>query len=192
MTTLESFVRSLKWYQFYSMVTLEQEQWLNHLNDSNSIEIFPYDELAGEKFERIKRLLVSVLGEGQEILHRGSSSLKISGQKEIDIYISVAPIIFNSILPTLEQVFGPPRSHYPLERVCYVAAVDGTKVEIFVINNESIGWFDSIRFETYLQQNPETLNEYRILKIESAGLSTREYYRKKIEFINKILSIQEK
>jgi hypothetical protein len=35
------------------MITLEQELWLEHLNDSNSVEIFPYDEQAGEKFERI-------------------------------------------------------------------------------------------------------------------------------------------
>ncbi len=174
------------------MVTPEQEQWLRHLNNSNSVKIFPYDEQAGEKFERIKSLLSSILGVEQKIVHKGSTSLKISGQKEIDIYIPVTLARFNSILTPLEQVFGEPRSHYPLERVCYVATIDGTKVEIFVINSESKGWLDSVQFEKYLLEHPEELEKYRILKEESIGLSTRAYYRKKIEFINSILDRIEK
>lgn len=170
------------------MISAEQELRLKHLNDSNSVEIFPYDEQAGEKFERVKRLLISILGVEQEIVHKGSTSLKISGQKEIDIYIPVTSAQFNSILTPLEQVFGESRSHYPLERVCYVATIDGTKVEIFVINSESKGWLDSVQFEKYLLEHPEELEKYRILKEESAGLSTQAYYRKKIEFINDILT----
>ena len=169
------------------MITREQEIWLAHLDDTNSIEIFPYDTEAGDKFKRIKKLLVSVLGEGNNIIHRGASSLGISGQKEIDIYIPVAVEMFNSMLPALEQVFGIPRSHYPLERACYVATVDGTKVEIFVINNQSKGWLDGLIFETYLKENRDSLDEYQTLKEKSAGLSTQKYYYKKIEFINDVL-----
>lgn len=169
------------------MVTPEQEIWLNHLDDTNKIEIFPYNPLVGGKFERIKRLLVSVLGEGQEIAHRGSSSLGISGQKEIDIYVPIPVERFDTALPVIEQLFGTPKSHYPLERARFVATVDGTKIEIFVINNKSMGWLNGLLFEGYLKENKEALDAYRFLKEESAGLSTRAYYRKKIEFINTTL-----
>ena len=170
------------------MITKEQEIWLSRLDDTNSIEIFPYDTEAGAKFQRIKRLLRSVIGEELDIVHRGASNLGISGQKEIDIYIPVDAEIFNSLISPLESVFGKPRSHYPLERVCFVSTVDGTKTEIFVINNKSKGWLDGVMFENHLQENKEALDAYRILKEEGHGLSTQAYYRKKIEFINNIVS----
>jgi len=40
----------------------------------------------------------------------------------------------------------------------------------------------------YLKENPEALERYRKLKEEAAGVNTGEYYRRKIEFINEILS----
>ncbi len=170
------------------MLTPEQETWLEHLDDTNSVEIFPYDPDACEKFERIKKLLQSILGVETTVLHKGASSLGISGQKEIDIYIPVPVENFDALLVPLEQVFGKPRSHYPLERVCFVSTIDDTKVEIFVVNSESESWKNSSRFDDHIRENKEALEAYRILKEEARGLSTQAYYRKKIEFINDILS----
>ena len=170
------------------MIREEQEKWIDHLDATDSVEMFPYDSTSPEKFERIKKLLISVLGTDAEILHRGSSGLGIKGQKEIDIYIPVAQEFFNKYITPLEQIFGTPRSHYPLERVCFVSTVDGTKAEIFVINKEVKSWIDGSRFEEHLRRNTEALNEYTKLKDECHGLSTRTYYRKKTEFINDLLS----
>ncbi len=44
-----------------------------------------------------------------------------------------------------------------------------------------------LKFENYLKEHPQALEEYRKLKELGDGLSTREYYRRKIEFINDIL-----
>jgi GrpB-like predicted nucleotidyltransferase (UPF0157 family) len=68
-----------------------------------------------------------------------------------------------------------------------VTSVDNTKVEVFVINNKSKSWLDGIKFEECLRNNPELLNAYKKLKESGDGLSTRKYYRRKIEFINSIL-----
>jgi GrpB-like predicted nucleotidyltransferase (UPF0157 family) len=42
-------------------------------------------------------------------------------------------------------------------------------------------------FEEYLKNYPDELERYRVLKEESNGKTMREYYRRKIEFINEIL-----
>jgi len=170
------------------MVTPEQEKWLAHLDDTNSVEIFPHDPQVGEKFERVKKLLLSILGEAASILHKGASSLGIPGQKEIDIYIPVSVENFNASLAALEQVFGKPRSHYALERVCFLSTIDDTKVEIFIVNSESESWKNGCTFDSYVRENKEMLEAYRVLKEGACGLSTRAYYCKKIEFINDVLS----
>ena len=43
------------------------------------------------------------------------------------------------------------------------------------------------KFENYLKNNPESLNDYIKLKENSRGLSIQQYYRKKVELINEIL-----
>ena len=66
--------------------------------------------------------------------------------------------------------------------------VDGKHIDVFLINKEGSGWLNSVKFENYLRTTPTVLEEYKRLKESGDGLSTREYYRKKIEFYNSILS----
>ncbi len=87
----------------------------------------------------------------------------------------------------LEKLFGKPRSHYPLERARFVTSVGGKHIDVFLINEKCSGRLDSVKFEKYLKEHPETLRDYEQLKEQGDGLSTREYYRKKIEFINDVL-----
>lgn len=169
------------------MLTPEQEKWLAHLPDDNEIEIFPYDPAAPKKFEKIKNQIQGVLEKETEVLHCGATSLGISGQGELDIYVPVAPEKFDETILELTKIFNKPESLYPLERARFVAHVDGTKAEIFVVNKESENWLRSCRFEECLKKNPEALEAYRNLKEAGNGLSTREYYRRKIEFINDVL-----
>ena len=113
----------------------------------------------------------------------------ISGQDEIDVYIPVAPSKFNKLIPSLTQLFGEPRSHYPLERARFVTIENGKHVDVFLINKDSDGWLNGLKFEKYLKSHPKALEAYRKLKESGNGLSTREYYRRKIEFINQILDL---
>lgn len=168
------------------MITPEQEKWLSHLDDQNSTDILPYDPSSEEKFQKIKSLIQNTLGD-IEIVHRGATSLKISGQGELDVYIPVPPEEFEVLLLPLENLFGRPGSLYGIERARFTTSVENTKVEVFLINQESAGWINGCKFEEYLKRNPKSLREYERLKEESGGLSTQAYYRRKTAFINKIL-----
>lgn len=169
------------------MLTEDQEKWINHLSDSFKVKIVPFDPGSLEKFERIKTAIRSKLGETVGIEHHGASFLGISGQDEIDVYIPVPPDSFDGYIPLLTELFGAPRSNYPLERARFTTLEEGKHIDVFLVNEKHPSWLVSQAFEKYLTTHSETLEEYRRLKESGDGLTTREYYRRKIEFINAVL-----
>ena len=169
------------------MLSQKQEGWINHLSDESKVLKVSFDPTSQAKFEKVKSAIQSKLGEKIRVEHHGASSLGISGQDEIDIYIPVPPKSFDGLLVPLAALFGKPRSHYPLERARFVTSEGGKHIDVFLINEEGESWLNSLKFENYLRTHPETLEEYRILKESGNGFSTREYYRRKIEFINAVL-----
>jgi GrpB-like predicted nucleotidyltransferase (UPF0157 family) len=66
--------------------------------------------------------------------------------------------------------------------------VQNKRIDVFVINKNDAGWIESVKFMAHLRAHPEALERYRLLKENNAGLTTREYYRRKTEFINEILA----
>ncbi len=170
------------------MLTKKQEEWINHLSDESTIKITPFDPNCEEKFEKVKSIICSKLGKETKVEHRGASSLGISGQDEIDVYVPILQNQFDSHIFTLTELFGKPRSCYPLERARFATDIDGKHVDVFLINEEGDGWVDCVKFENYIRATPEALDEYRKLKESGNGLSVREYYRTKIEFINLVLA----
>lgn len=171
------------------MITKKQEKWLNHLTDDDQITIIPYNPRVKKIFKIVKKQIQNILGEQTMIVHRGASSMGISGQGDIDIYIPVKALFFNNHLRKLIKAFGKPGSLYPFERARWVKKIEGIRVEIFLMNKEHPAWIESTIFETYLKTHPESLKEYEKIKQDADGKSTREYYRVKIEFINKILGL---
>lgn len=169
------------------MLREDQKKWINHLSNNSKIKIVSFDPSSQEKFEKIKLIIQSKLGNAVKVEHRGATSLGISGQDEIDIYIPVSPEKFDKYIASLTELFGEPRSHYALERARFVTSEGGKHIDVFLINEESLGWMDCVRFERYLKNHPAALEEYRKLKESGNGTSTKEYYRRKIEFINSIL-----
>lgn len=169
------------------MLTEKQKKWVQHLSDESIISIVPFDPSCNEKFEQVKKIILSKLSNTQRVEHRGASSLGISGQDEIDIHIPVPEKNFNDLIKPLEKLFGPVKGHYPLERARFNTFIDGKKIEIFILNEESSAWTESQKFYEYLLSNPEALEQYKILKERLNGLTTREYYRKKIEFMNEVI-----
>jgi len=128
------------------------------------------------------------LGDDVRYEHRGATSLGISGQDEIDTYIPVSPQEFENVLIRLKQIFGEPRSVYPNDRVWVNIFEEVKKGDIFLSNEEGDSWKNGVKFEAYLKSHPDALDQYRQLKEDGKGLSTREYYRRKVAFINNILS----
>lgn len=169
------------------MLTPEQEKWIEHLSDTDTISIVPFDVTANEKFEQVRARILQVLGERVRVEHHGATSLGISGQDEIDVYLPVSQEGFESLVQSLKPLFGEPRSYYPSKRARFVTTEEGKHIDIFPINEESDDWKNLVKFETILQSDPAKLEEYRKLKESGDGLSTREYYRRKLAFINEIL-----
>lgn len=171
------------------MLTSEQDQWIAHLSDTDTIRIIPYDENVREIFEGVRTKVLENIGVHFSVEHHGATSLGISGQDEIDVYIPVSEKDFDETVLKMEHSFGAPRSVYPKKRARFVLIEGEKHVDIFPINRESDDWKNLVTFETYLKKNPEALNRYRILKESGNGLSVREYYRRKIEFLNEILNL---
>jgi len=170
------------------MLTPEQEKWINHLPDDNAVGIRCYDPHAREIFCRLEKRIRFEIGENIRIELRGSTKLGISGQGELDIYIPVPPDSFDRMLGRMENTLGAPGSIYSLRRARFVVYSEGTKAEIFLINDKSDDWTRCLKFEGYLETHPEALAAYEKMKLGGNGLSTREYYRRKNEFINEILA----
>lgn len=172
-------------------VSPSQEAWLEHLSDSDYVVIKPFDSTAQAKFEQVRELIQGRLGQQTPVEHHGATSLGISGQDEIDIYVPVPEDRFNAFIEKLSQVFGEPRSHYSLERARFRTEVEGKRIDVFLINSESNGWLDCLKFEAYLREHPESLRAYERMKEEGHGLSTQQYYRRKTDFVNRILDLSD-
>ena len=173
-----------------TMLTKEQETWINHLSDVDKVNIVQFDPIVYEVFGAQKEELDKVLtGEKVQALHRGASSMGISGKGDVDIYIPVDETDFEQIVQKLKDFYGEPGSHYAKKRARWNKVVGETEVEIFVINRQDESWTKSVIFEDYLRTHPDALHEYRKLKEDANGTTVREYYRRKTEFINKILEL---
>jgi GrpB-like predicted nucleotidyltransferase (UPF0157 family) len=170
------------------MLTEEQKKWISHLSNKTKIEIFPYNPNTKKVFKKIKKEIENFLGD-VEVLHCGSTALEILGQGEIDLYIPVREKEFDNYLEKLIKHIGSPGSVYPLRRVRFIKYIDDIKIEIFLINKDNDDWKNLIQFERYLKENIGALEEYRKIKKESNGLSIQNYYRNKLEFINKIINL---
>jgi GrpB-like predicted nucleotidyltransferase (UPF0157 family) len=165
----------------------KQEAWLSHLSKNDVIKIVPFDQNAEEKFREIELCIKDKIGEDVEVKHCGASSLGISGQDEIDIYIPISKNKFDKFTEDLIELFGNPGSNYPLERIRFKTNIDGKRVDVFLINKDSDGWLNSVKFEDYLRDNKDYLKKYEKLKERGNGMNVQEYYRMKLVFINDVL-----
>lgn len=171
------------------MLTEQQKNWLNHLSDTNVVKIVPYNPRVKEVFRQQQSEIQSVLGKDTIVLHKGASAWGISGKGDVDIYIPVPAEQFDSSFEQLKQSLGEPGSHYSLERVRWNRIVEDIEVEIFLANKDATFYKDSLAFWEYMETHPEALEEYRILKEQAEGTTSREYYTRKTIFINKIMQL---
>ena len=170
------------------MLTEEQEEWINHLSDTDHVSVVPFDQHCEAEFTKIKKAIQDVVGNQQAVLHRGASALGISGQDEIDVYVPVGEEDFDNTAKALARAFGEPQSHYPQKRARFSVRLEGKRIDIFVINKHDDDWKNSERFYYFLQSHKDVLEAYRKLKEDAAGQSVRDYYRTKIIFINDVLA----
>lgn len=170
------------------MLTPDQEDWIAHLSDTSVVTIAPFDSSSVEKFEKVRAKIHAALGTNVPVEHHGSTLLGIAGQDELDVYVPVPSERFGEFVTLLTSLFGEPHSHYPLMRARFVTEEFDKHIDVFVINKEHESSKVCLQFEQYLLTHPDALEEYRVLKEQAAGQSMREYYRRKIEFINDIVT----
>lgn len=127
------------------------------------------------------------MGQDVETLHLGATSLGISGQGEIDLVIPTSLDHFAEFIEKLKKAYGDPKSFSLNSRVRFNNKIDEIDIEIVIVNQDSEGWKRNIAFDNYLKTHPKALEAYRILKESHDGIGIKDYYRKKIEFINDIL-----
>lgn len=161
--------------------------WLSHLSNSSKVKIVPYNPKVKKIFEKQKKELLAILGKDIEVLHLGSTSFGILGQGEIDLVIPTSLDRFSEFIEKLKKVYGKPKSFSPNNRVRFNHKQDDINIEMVIVNRDSEGWKRNIAFENYLKSHPESLEVYKKLKETCDGIGMKEYYRRKMEFINDIL-----
>lgn len=170
------------------MLTTKQKEWLAHLSNTDKIVVKPYDPNSQSLFEEVKKKVLECLGESYEVLHRGASYLKISGQNEIDIYVPVSSNQFDETIRKMKDSFGEPKSLYPQVRAKFrMRDFPEKDIDVFVVNKSDSRWIELETFTQYLLDNPSVLEKYRKLKEDGNGLSVKKYYTQKIEFLNNVL-----
>jgi GrpB-like predicted nucleotidyltransferase (UPF0157 family) len=167
------------------MLSENQERYLATISDSETVVIQPWNpktELVAKKLMDDIQSAVPDL----EVFHTGAAALKISGKNDLDFSILGVPKDFDNYLPALIKVLGEPQKR-GRENVRWEITRDGFPVDVHLTNKDSLGWKEHRKVFELLRDDPRLLEEYRILKERSNGVSLREYQRRKYAFYNKIV-----
>lgn len=168
------------------MLSKADRTWLEHLSNSEKVELLPYDPNAKRLFNKQKKEILSILGQATDVLHVGASDMGISGQNEIDVVIPVTPDMFDVVVAKLKKAYGDPDSFYPKRRSRFDRYLMGKKMEVAVVDKHSQEWQKTIAFHKYIKTHPNSLENYRKLKEKYSKAGKKDYYKKKMEFINDI------
>lgn len=167
------------------MLNGTQERYLRTIPESKIVVIKPWDpktrDIANKSMKDIQFAVPNL-----EVLHTGAVALEISGQNDIDFSILGKPEDFGKYLPNLIKVLGQPQK-IGKENVRWEIVVEGYPVDVHLTDKDSQEIKEHRRVFELLQNNPQLLEEYKVLKEQSNSLSMREYQRKKYEFYNRIL-----
>jgi GrpB-like predicted nucleotidyltransferase (UPF0157 family) len=167
------------------MLTWDEEDFLRKIPEDKIVSIFPYDE----EIERIAKGIIdkihTILPE-LEVRHMGASSLKLSGQGDIDIYIFSKPNDFDTHKPLLVKIFGNSKSK-KFDSIAWKFETDGHEVELYLTDPTSQPMQRQIRVFEILKIDDALRKEYEKLKEKLNGKSFKEYQRRKYEFYHKIM-----
>jgi len=169
------------------MLTPNQEKYMLTIPEDKVIEIKPFDPKVNDAAQNIISKIKKSIPEA-EILFMGASALGIAGQNDIDMTV-LANGKFEEFSDSLEDLFGNPvKSNQNL--IKWEFEENSFEVELYL--NDIISPVLQEQIDTFnlLKNSPELLKEYEKIKMEADGLPFREYMRRKYEFFNKILGLQ--
>lgn len=167
------------------MLTENEEKYLKTIPEDKIANIKPFDPRVRETGNKIVQIIKNKIPE-LEVLFMGASVLGIAGQNDIDLNVLSSPSEYKNYLSILIKLFGEPtKSNSNLIKWEFIR--DGFEVELYLTDKNSPDLNRQIKTFNILKNNLTLAKEYENIKLESNGLSFREYMRRKFEFFNKIL-----
>lgn len=169
------------------MLTESQEKYLQKIPIDKIVKIISYDPKIPGIVQDIKNKITNA-GINLEVKFMGASALGISGQGDIDLYVSCPENNFQICLPKLEEIFGPKVQGITI--VKWQLEKEGHEIEIYLTDPNTPSMQEQIKVFEILKNDPLLLREYEEIKSSADGKSFREYMKRKYEFFNKILNVR--
>lgn len=168
------------------MITVEEEKYLRSLSKTKKVKIFAYDkksqEIADEIIGKINKSIPEL-----EVKFIGSPALKISGQRDIDLYVFCHQNEFPKYLQKMMRLFDIPES-MSKESIKWSFKKLGFDVELYLTDPTTPQMQRQLKVFEILKNNSELLKEYAKLKESLDGKSYCAYQKTKYEFYNRILN----
>ena len=152
-------------------------------------EAHHYQPKVNAIFELLKNELDQYLKEAR-IEHIGSSSIAGAISKgDLDVFVGVVAENFEKSLETIKRLgFIEKQGTLRTESLCMLVT-DKYQYDVaiqLVVNGSQFE--DFVRFRNILNQNPQLVIEFNILKQESEGMEQSSYRAKKSLFIERVLN----
>lgn len=175
------------------MLTNRQREYINNLPKEiadKPVEIFHWEEKSLDIAQAIIDSIKSVEPELKVFL-RGSTPLKISGQRDIDLTCNDSILSFDAHKEKLEPVLGK-ASKQNDSSVVWHFLKDGYEISFYMVDPTKSDQLErQTRMDNLFKNNPQLLTEYENLKVSLKGVTYQVYLEKKYEFFNRILGIKE-
>lgn len=167
------------------MLTKEERDYLSKIDPRRKVSIHPYDPKGKTLGEAIVKQIEKHFPD-LKVLFMGSVALRISGQKDIDIYALADPKDFDKYLPIFEKLFGKVDKQGKYVKKTFIEwkfIKDGYEIEVYLTEPPE----RQIQVYEVLKSNKKLLKKYEDLKSSFDGKSYKDYQKAKYEFYNKIL-----
>lgn len=168
------------------MLTPNQEKYLQKIPETGRVSIKPFDQ----KVSSVAKIIIGEIKKivpDLEVLFMGAAALGIAGQNDLDLYILCPEKDFGKYMTKLEEYFG--KRVQGISVIKWEFAKDDFPVELYLTDPETSSTKEQIQLFEILKQNPGLLKVYEQIKLDSNGLTFREYMRGKYEFFNRVLGI---
>lgn len=170
------------------MLTKNQEGYLHTVPEDKIAHVIAFDPATQTTAQEIKSEIKSALPLAK-VFYIGSSKLGIAGENDIDITILGEANFYNHF-EVFKKLYGTPE-HTDLENkyVKWEFVRNGFPVELHLNAFMTPNFQEQIDTQEILENNKDLCLEYEQMKLQSNGISCKEYLIRKYEFWNRILGI---
>lgn len=168
------------------MLTTDEKDYLSKIPKDKRFIIKPFNPLALKVARQIINQVHQV-AKNLKVIHMGASALKISGQKDIDIYAFSKPKDFAKYLPELIKSLDQP-IRKRTNHVDWKWDKGDYQVELTLTDPNSEPMRRQIAVFNALKKNKKLLKKYESLKERFSGKSYKEYQKAKYDFYHQILN----